>query len=77
MRRALGPRETLRAVPHLAGRVVARGYAFAARAANDGLWDWNTVTGQIYLSQRCRDLLDTPADATPDERTLIRRVHPE
>jgi diguanylate cyclase (GGDEF)-like protein/PAS domain S-box-containing protein len=51
-------------------------YAFAARAANDGLWDWNRVTGRVYLSERCRDLLDIPTDAVPDEHTIARCVHP-
>ncbi len=32
-------------------------YALAARGANDGLWDWDIVTGKAYFSPRLHELL--------------------
>ena len=50
-------------------------YAFAAHAANDGLWDVDVATGTMYASPRCRDLLDLEAD--PDANTWTTSVHPD
>ena len=53
-------------------------YALAARGANDGLWDWNLITGAVYYSPRWKLMLGSDEDevgASPDE--WFNRVHPE
>ncbi len=53
-------------------------YALAARAANDGLWDWDLARGTVYYSPRWKEMLGYAAAEIgdrPDE--WLKRVHPE
>ncbi|MBM3463280.1 MAG: EAL domain-containing protein [Armatimonadetes bacterium] len=53
-------------------------YALAARGSNDGLWDWNLETDEIYLSPRCKAMLGYAEDelsSTP--AAWFDRIHPE
>jgi diguanylate cyclase (GGDEF)-like protein/PAS domain S-box-containing protein len=53
-------------------------YALAARGANDGLWDWNLKTGEIYYSPRWKEMLgysEGELGGSPEE--WFSRVHPE
>src|SRR5450830_1132913 len=52
-------------------------YAFAAQAANDGLWERDLDSLTMYLSDRCRDLLDVPTRVEVDEADLMAGVHPD
>jgi len=53
-------------------------YALAAEGANDGLFDWNLKTQEIYYSPRWKAMIGCVAD--PIENTVkewFKRVHPE
>ena len=53
-------------------------YALAVQGANDGLWDWNLTSNEVYWSGRWKAMLgcDDPAiGASPEE--WFSRVHPD
>ena len=53
-------------------------YALAVRGANDGLWDWNLRTDEIYYSPRWKSILGYQEEEighTPEE--WFNRVHPD
>jgi diguanylate cyclase (GGDEF)-like protein/PAS domain S-box-containing protein len=53
-------------------------YALAVQGANDGIWDWDLNTGQIYYSPRWKSMLgfkDEEISNSPNE--WFNRIHPE
>src|SRR5262249_21751512 len=53
-------------------------YALAARGANDGLWDWDLVSGEVYYSPRWKHHLGLrDGEVGTDPKEWLDRVHPE
>ncbi|PYT80696.1 MAG: diguanylate cyclase [Acidobacteria bacterium] len=51
-------------------------YALAARGANDGLWDWNILTGRVYYSPRWKAMLGWKEDEIGDgPEEWFNRIH--
>jgi diguanylate cyclase (GGDEF)-like protein/PAS domain S-box-containing protein len=53
-------------------------YALAAAGANDGLWDWDLRTGEVYYGPRWKAMVGFQEDEigkSPEE--WMKRVHPE
>jgi len=53
-------------------------YELAARAANDGLWDWDLSTDAVYYSPRWKSMLGALDDEIrPTPEAWFDRIHPE
>ncbi|MBD2059502.1 EAL domain-containing protein [Oculatella sp. FACHB-28] len=53
-------------------------YALAVRGANDGIWDWNLKTSEIYFSPRWKSMLGyLDEEITNQLDEWFERVHPE
>jgi diguanylate cyclase (GGDEF)-like protein/PAS domain S-box-containing protein len=51
-------------------------YALAARGANDGLWDWNLESGEIYFSPRWNHMLGYPvSEAWSNPEEWFNHIH--
>ncbi|MCK6444777.1 MAG: EAL domain-containing protein [Planctomycetes bacterium] len=69
---------TARAKAEEALRESEERYALAARAANDGLFDWNVTTNRVYYSPRWKSMLGYDEDEVGDSlEEWFSRVHPE
>jgi diguanylate cyclase (GGDEF)-like protein/PAS domain S-box-containing protein len=53
-------------------------YALAAQAANDGLWDWNLATNEVYFSQRWMGIIGFEVDEISNHpKEWLDRIHPD
>ncbi|MEQ8414357.1 MAG: PAS domain S-box protein [Imperialibacter sp.] len=51
---------------------------FALEGANDGVWDWNLATGEVFYSKRSLDMLGLSTKDAPNKSgAWDNRVHPE
>ena len=59
-------------------RVSEECYALAAAGSNDGLWDWDLVTGTVYFSPRWKGMLGwQEEEITGGPEEWLDRVHPQ
>jgi PAS domain S-box-containing protein len=49
----------------------------ALQGTGDGVWDWDLLRDEIFLSQRSKELLGYAPDAITDSQTKDSLVHPE
>lgn len=53
-------------------------YARAVKGTSDGLWDWNILTGEDYLSPRWKEMLGfAPHELADHEISFFSRIHPD
>src|SRR6266508_792572 len=53
-------------------------YSLAVRAANDGIWDWNLKTNEIYYSVRWKEILGYGEnEIAADLNEWFKRIHPD
>jgi diguanylate cyclase (GGDEF)-like protein/PAS domain S-box-containing protein len=58
-------------------RVSEQRYALAARGANDGLWDWNLATNEVYWSPRWKAMLGyAESEIRSSANEWLDRLHP-
>lgn len=59
-------------------RISEERYRLAAEGVNDGLWDWDIITGEAFISNRCKEMLEYIDDGTKDYwDDWIKLVHPD
>jgi PAS domain S-box-containing protein len=53
-------------------------YALVEKAVNDGIWDWNILTDEDYLSPRWKGILGFADDELPNTASsFFERIHPD
>jgi diguanylate cyclase (GGDEF)-like protein/PAS domain S-box-containing protein len=69
---------TERKVAELALQEAQERYTLAVQGSNNGIWDWDLRTGEVYYSPRWRQIFGLAAGAGAGEiSTWFERIHPE
>jgi PAS domain S-box-containing protein len=60
-----------------ARRRVEQRYALTTEAMGEGILDWDLRSGEVYISDRARSVIELPGDGPISAETLISCVHPD
>ncbi len=53
-------------------------WELALRGNNDGIWDWNVKTNEVFFSTRCKQMLGyEEEEISPHFNECMKRVHPD
>lgn len=53
-------------------------FVLAVRGSNDGLWDWDMVSNQVFYSQRYKEMLGLDIEGTGNSFGVFEsRLHPK
>jgi len=53
-------------------------YEFAIEGSNDGIWDWNLITNELFLSRRWKEMLGYDDNELPNSyNTFDSLIHPD
>lgn len=53
-------------------------FDLALLGSNDGVWDWNIVSGELYFSERCKLILGHPPEFEMNQQdTWLKHLHAE
>src|SRR5580704_6715596 len=52
-------------------------YALAMQAVNEGIYDWNIATGEMYYSPRVRDVVGLTPEELGSPTDWLDRIHPD
>jgi PAS domain S-box-containing protein len=70
--------QVLRVNPYQDFGKIASSFELAVKGSNDGLWDWNLETNEVFFSSRWKEMLGYGKDDFPNQfPEWEQRLHPE